>query len=253
MELKHVLPAGIRQVLRPTWHRMQRDWRESPYSTKPADWAEPKARAHASSDFAELMAIAEADFGITQMPMEISGLISRLRQLQPRTFVEVGTHKGGNSFLFAHAVPGNEVGIGIDLCVQNAAKLKHFSRPGQRYHALHGNSQTAQMRERARRLLKGKPLDFLFIDGDHRYEGAKADFELYSALVRPGGLIAFHDICPDHKTLYGIETGCYAGEVYTLWAELKQQFPEHEELIQAQGQDGFGIGILRWPGSAARD
>jgi predicted O-methyltransferase YrrM len=251
VSLKQLVPEFIRGPLRPIFHHWQNEWRESAYSAKPAEWASPKARAHASRNFAEQMAIAETDFGITQMPMEISGLVERLRRLQPRTFVEVGTHKGGNSFLFAHAVPGNEIGIGIDLCVQNAAKLKHFSRPNQIYHALHGDSQTAQMRERVRRLLKGRPLDFLFIDGDHRYEGAKADFELYSPLVRPGGLIAFHDICPDHKTLYGKETGCYAGEVYKLWAELKQQYPEHEELIQAQGQDGFGIGILRWQGSAA--
>jgi cephalosporin hydroxylase len=251
MGLKHVLPAGVRQVLRPGWQRMQRDWRESKWSAKPADWQAPREEAwRRNGEFEPLYAMAGVDFGITQMPTEIRGLIERLQALKPRTFVEVGTHKGGNSFLFSHAVPGNELGIGIDLSVQNAAKLKHFARPGQIYHALHGDSQTVAMRERARSLLGGRPLDFLFIDGDHRYEGAKADFELYSPLVRAGGLIAFHDICPDHHTLYGKETGCYAGEVYKLWAELK---PRHrtEELIEVQGQDGFGIGIVHWEGSQA--
>lgn len=38
-------------------------------------------------------------------------------------------------------------------------------------------------------------MDFLFIDGDHAYEGVKADFEMYSPLVRKGGLVALHDIC----------------------------------------------------------
>jgi len=42
--------------------------------------------------------------------------------------------------------------------------------------------------------LNGEPLDFLFIDGDHTYEGVKRDFEMYSPLVRNGGIIAFHDI-----------------------------------------------------------
>ena len=28
----------------------------------------------------------------------------------------------------------------------------------------------------------------LFIDGDHSYEGVRADFERYGRLVRPGGL-----------------------------------------------------------------
>jgi len=38
--------------------------------------------------------------------------------------------------------------------------------------------------------------DFLFIDGDHTYEGVEGDFEMYSPLVRRGGIIAFHDIVP---------------------------------------------------------
>jgi predicted O-methyltransferase YrrM len=36
-------------------------------------------------------------------------------------------------------------------------------------------------------------LELLFIDGDHSYDGAKADFERWGALVRPGGHLLFHD------------------------------------------------------------
>jgi len=36
-------------------------------------------------------------------------------------------------------------------------------------------------------------IDFLFIDGDHSYEGVKADYERHKVKVRPGGLIALHD------------------------------------------------------------
>ena len=36
-------------------------------------------------------------------------------------------------------------------------------------------------------------IGFLFIDGDHRYEGVKKDFELYSPKVKVDGIIAFHD------------------------------------------------------------
>ena len=38
-----------------------------------------------------------------------------------------------------------------------------------------------------------KKIDFLFIDGDHNYEGVKADWNLYSPLLTRGSLIAFHD------------------------------------------------------------
>lgn len=37
-------------------------------------------------------------------------------------------------------------------------------------------------------------LDFLFIDGGHEYKDVKADYENYAPLVKPGGIIAFHDV-----------------------------------------------------------
>lgn len=36
-------------------------------------------------------------------------------------------------------------------------------------------------------------IDFLFIDGDHSYEGVKSDFELYSKILTPNGIIMLHD------------------------------------------------------------
>lgn len=35
--------------------------------------------------------------------------------------------------------------------------------------------------------------DFVFIDGDHRYDTCRQDIQLYRDLVRPGGLLAGHD------------------------------------------------------------
>lgn len=37
-------------------------------------------------------------------------------------------------------------------------------------------------------------LDLLFIDGDHSYEGVKADWDAYKALLREGSTVVFHDI-----------------------------------------------------------
>ena len=37
-------------------------------------------------------------------------------------------------------------------------------------------------------------LDLLFIDGDHSYEGVKADWDAYKSLLRPGSIVVFHDI-----------------------------------------------------------
>lgn len=40
---------------------------------------------------------------------------------------------------------------------------------------------------------RGLPLDVLFIDGDHEYEGVRADLSNY-VWLRPGGLILMHDV-----------------------------------------------------------
>ena len=60
--------------------------------------------------------------------------------------------------------------------------------------------------------MNGNKLDFLFIDGDHSYNGVKLDFEMYAPMVRENGLIAFHDIA-----------GRWDG-VREFWTEIKQTY-----------------------------
>lgn len=36
-------------------------------------------------------------------------------------------------------------------------------------------------------------IDLVLIDGDHSYEGVKADWEMYAPKVRVNGMVAFHD------------------------------------------------------------
>lgn len=40
-------------------------------------------------------------------------------------------------------------------------------------------------------------IEFLFIDGDHSYEGLKKDWEIWLPKVKPGGIIALHDTYQD--------------------------------------------------------
>src|SRR5262249_29250145 len=41
-----------------------------------------------------------------------------------------------------------------------------------------------------------RPLDFVFIDGDHGEVAVRADFHLIAPWVKTGGLVAFHDLVP---------------------------------------------------------
>ena len=47
-------------------------------------------------------------------------------------------------------------------------------------------------------------IDLLFIDGDHGYASVLTDWLLYSPLVRPGGVVAFHDVALTVKGHYGV-------------------------------------------------
>jgi predicted O-methyltransferase YrrM len=41
--------------------------------------------------------------------------------------------------------------------------------------------------------LGSRQIDFMFIDGDHSYEGVRTDWELWSCLVASNGVVALHD------------------------------------------------------------
>jgi predicted O-methyltransferase YrrM len=73
-------------------------------------------------------------------------------------------------------------------------------------------------------------LDFLFIDGNHMYEAIRHDFETYSTLVRPGGIIAFHDIASNEE-----------GGGNKFWNEIKHNFTHKEILKSDKGLMGIGV------------
>ena len=61
---------------------------------------------------------------------------------------------------------------------------------------LEADSHDRATLERVRTFFADRPVDVLFIDGDHTYAGIRSDYEMYGPLVRDGGIVAFHDIVP---------------------------------------------------------
>jgi predicted O-methyltransferase YrrM len=163
---------------------------------------------------------------------------------------EIGAAGGGTTFLLAHASPTDAVIITVDLVFTETRKaaLRQFALPGQKIVCLQKDSHQPEAVRAVRECLAGRDLDVLYLDGDHSYDGIKADFELFSPLVRPGGIIVFHDIVPDFKSRYGIETASRVGGVPQFWAEIRATHATVEEIVEHSAQDGFGIGILEWNG-----
>lgn len=80
--------------------------------------------------------------------------------------------------------------------------------------------------------------DMVFIDGDHTYEGVKADWNNYGCL---GRIVVFHDIDDTHNGIKQTSQGPMTYGVHKLWDELKVN---HEHLEIFGEEPGMGIGIL---------
>jgi len=184
-------------------------------------------------------------FGAIQQRTEITGLLEILRQNPPRYVCEIGTASGGTLFLLTQVCRPDALLLSVDLGLSFERCLVHarFASREQRIVSIRGDSSTPKTLARVQSLLNGHPLDLLFIDGDHSYDGVKADFANYSPLVRPGGLIVFHDIVPDFGSRHGKPTDSYTGGVPVFWQELKTKH-KTSEFIEDPEQDGYGIGII---------
>ena len=98
---------------------------------------------------------------------------------------------------------------------------------------VHGDSHSAEAKKRIAEIIGSVKLDFLFIDGDHTYEGVKDDFDHYKQYVKPGGWIGFHDI---KDTDFHRGANC---RVDILWNELDGEKIEYLDNSSHYGGIGF--------------
>jgi predicted O-methyltransferase YrrM len=182
-----------------------------------------------------------------QVRSELGQLLATVESERPRTVLEIGTALGGTLFGFAQVAAPDAVLVTLDLpegrfgggyYPARSFLYPRFARAGQSIHLVLGDSHDSQTLARVQELLGSRPVDFLFVDGDHTYEGVRADYELYGPLVRPGGLIAFHDIVPGNEEL--------VGGVPVFWNEVKRSH-ETIEYVEFWDQEAYGIGLVRAP------
>lgn len=111
-----------------------------------------------------------------------------------------------------------------------------FKKSNQKLYFLRMDSHDVKTLEKVKEIIGEEKLEFLLIDGDHTYEGAKKDYQMYSLLVKQEGLIAFHDIvAPPYRV-----ASC---EVNRLWNELKQE-SNYKEFVKSPKQRWAGIGVI---------
>jgi predicted O-methyltransferase YrrM len=149
-------------------------------------------------DLAFLFSANQLNHGVASLQIDEAALLYRLaRHATDGPFAEIGRFKGGSTFVFASALPD-----GVELWSYDVHLALRPDMPGTALDAelrdaleRYGLAHKVHLQVADSRIVEppSEQLELLFVDGDHTYEGAKADYERWSAFVRPGGHLLFHD------------------------------------------------------------
>lgn len=116
-------------------------------------------------------------------------------------FVELGTMHGGNTVTMAHGIQAGKLytidlfdlfhGATVSLAKRIPSMLDEYFKSlnftkDLQINIIKGDTSTSIDKV-------SEPIDFLFIDADHSYEGCKKDWEAWNSKVKVGGIVAFHD------------------------------------------------------------
>lgn len=166
---------------------------------------------------------------------ELRELLPLVAKISPKVIVEIGMWRGYSMELW-HKAFAPEILITIENDQEAINFVRDRIKNGELAYmnppaiGISGNSHDPKTLANVAGLLKGRKIDFLFIDGDHTYNAVGKDFLMYMSLMRPGGIIALHD-----AALRGNEKV----EVWRFWDELRGY---NKKLIV--GKEGTGTGVI---------
>ena len=175
-----------------------------------------------------------------QIDWELRALVDVYSLASPQYVLEIGTQYGGTLFQWMEYAAPDATIVSIDTGPDTWRPPSDFNTDiwytwaaefGVSFRRMVANSHDKQTLEHVRDIIPH--IDFLFIDGDHTYRGARKDFVMYGPLVRPGGIIAFHDlITPDFSPHI---------QIIKLWREIQAAGYKTRELRANAGYGGIGV------------
>lgn len=116
--------------------------------------------------------------------------------------VEIGVYHGVNTRVFREVMHPGGVVIAVDPFDRSWCGIRGYGWARRIAHAEVGKPSNGRViwvecfgkdapeRPEVKPFL---PVDFIFIDGDHSYEGLRGDWQAWKNHVAPGGVVALHD------------------------------------------------------------
>ena len=168
-----------------------------------------------------------------------SGLIDPLKSIAPVVGVEIGTCLGVTAELFLKELPTLQKLFCIDhypafidwngtvMSQERQAVMKDHARArlsayGDRVSLEYMNSE--EFAKKFSISSEWQHLDFIFVDGDHSFEGVLRDFHLYWGFVRSGGIFAGHD-----------------WNISTVQDAIKEFFPDISKVKQVANEGWYVV------------
>lgn len=138
-------------------------------------------------DFQEI-----SERGLTNMKVDEAELLyESAREIEAKNMLEIGSMFGCSSMVLGSVA--RDTGGHLQCIEAEPQELwtKNIQDLGLSPHVtmIEGRSPWIDMRQIT------LPIDYLFIDAEHRTRWCLTDYQYWSAYVRPGGRIAFHDYC----------------------------------------------------------
>lgn len=176
-----------------------------------------------------------------------------VRNTKPKNILCIGSRKGFIPAILALACKDNNHGVVdfVDAGFDESEPQKHWGGIGfwktpeakihfdkisvQKYIRLH----VMKTDDFAKKVKKNRKYQYIYIDGDHSYKGAKNDYTLFWPHLSTNGFMVFHDIQAKGK----LDKGIFG--VHKLWLELQKKndticfpFPEESGLGIVQKSSG---------------
>ncbi len=168
-----------------------------------------------------------------QDPREWADFLELIRGEGVRSYLEIGSKFGDSFQSMAMSMPSGSRSVSVEIKPKDSFRdrVAAMSVFGYDVRLIKGNSTEPATIDAARKL---GPYDLCFIDGDHSYEGAMADWLNYGPMAR---IVAFHDINWKEKPEVKNRVQLF---VPTVWQEIRGSY-RHAEICHLAKSMGIGI------------